>query len=77
MAIRIPPKTDQDAKDSTAALLAAGGPTTVAWDDVQDKPTTFPPTQGVAVADATDEASAVTQLNALLASLRASGAIAT
>lgn len=33
--------------------------------------------QGAAVADATDEASAVTQLNALLASLRASGAIAT
>lgn len=31
---------------------------------------------GVAVEDATDEATAVTQLNALLASLRASGAIA-
>lgn len=33
--------------------------------------------QGAAVANATDEASAVTQLNALLASLRASGAIGT
>lgn len=32
--------------------------------------------QGAAVADATDEASAVTQLNALLAALRASGALA-
>lgn len=34
-------------------------------------------TQGVAVANATDEASAVTQLNALLASLRTAGLIAT
>lgn len=34
-------------------------------------------TPGAAVADATDEASAVTQLNALLASLRAAGIIAT
>jgi hypothetical protein len=33
--------------------------------------------QGVAVVDATDEASAVTQLNALLAALRTSGTIAT
>lgn len=33
--------------------------------------------KGVAVANATDEASAVTQLNALLASLRAAGTIAT
>lgn len=32
---------------------------------------------GTAVADATDEASAVTQLNALLASLRTAGLIAT
>lgn len=32
---------------------------------------------GTAVADATDEATAVTQLNALLASLRAAGVIAT
>ena len=32
---------------------------------------------GAAVADATDEASAVTQLNALLASLRTSGALGT
>lgn len=35
------------------------------------------PVQGVAVADAEDEAAAVTQLNALLASLRAAGVIAT
>ena len=34
-------------------------------------------TQGAAVADATDEASAVTQLNALLASLRSGGIIQT
>lgn len=34
-------------------------------------------TPGAAVADATDEASAVTQLNALLASLRTAGIIAT
>lgn len=34
-------------------------------------------TQGAAVADATDAASAITQLNALLASLRAAGVIAT
>lgn len=33
--------------------------------------------KGAAVADATDNASAITQLNALLASLRASGAIET
>jgi hypothetical protein len=33
--------------------------------------------QGAAVANATDEPSAVTQLNALLASLRAAGTIAT
>jgi hypothetical protein len=33
-------------------------------------------TKGVAVANATDEASAVTQLNALLASLRTAGVIA-
>lgn len=33
-------------------------------------------TSGVAVADATDEATAVTQLNALLASLRTAGVIA-
>lgn len=32
--------------------------------------------KGAAVVDATDAASAITQLNALLASLRASGAIA-
>lgn len=37
--------------------------------------TTFTP--GAAVADATDEATAVTQLNALLASLRAAGIIET
>lgn len=34
-------------------------------------------TKGVAVANATDEPSAVTQLNALLASLRTAGIIAT
>lgn len=34
------------------------------------------PAQGVAVEDATDEATAVTQLNALLASLRTAGVIA-
>lgn len=36
-----------------------------------------PFTPGSAVADATDEATAVTQLNALLASLRTAGVIAT
>ena len=36
-----------------------------------------PFTPGSAVTDATDEATAVTQLNALLASLRAAGVIAT
>lgn len=34
-------------------------------------------TKGAAVANATDAASAITQLNALLASLRAAGVIAT
>lgn len=47
------------------------------WDDVTDKPATFPPIAGEAVADAVDESDIVTQFNALLASLRASGAIAT
>lgn len=48
-----------------------------AWDDVTDKPATFPPVAGAAVADAEDEMDIVAQFNALLASLRASGAIAT
>lgn len=72
MGIRIPPKTDKDAKDTTAALQAAAGATQPA------SPTTAGVVkQGAAVANATDEASAVVQLNALLASLRASGAIGT
>lgn len=41
---------------------------------VKGSPDGFTP--GVAVADATDEPSAVTQLNALLASLRAAGLLA-
>lgn len=47
------------------------------WDDVTDKPATFPPVAGVAVANAEDEMDIVAQFNALLASLRASGAIET
>lgn len=46
------------------------------WNDVTDKPDTFPPVAGAAVADAVDE-DIVAQFNALLASLRANGAIAT
>lgn len=67
MAIRIPPKTDQDAKDTTAAVLAgsaAAGPNTPG----QVK-------QGVAVPDAA-EGTEVTTINALLASLRDAGVIA-
>lgn len=72
MAIRIPPKTKLDSTQSTNALTAAVSTSAPAT------PTTNGTVkQGVAVADATDEASAVTQLNALFASLRASGAIAT
>lgn len=68
MAIRIPPKTDQDAKDTTAAVLAssaAAGPNTPGRVK-----------QGVAVPDAT-EGTEVTTINALLTSLRDAGIIAT
>lgn len=71
MAIRIPPKTDQDAKDSTAALTAAAGTAGPAT------PTTNGTVkQGVAVADAA-AGTEVATINALLASLRTAGVIAT
>lgn len=71
MTIRIPPKTKQDALDSTAALEAAGVVAT----------TTEPGSvlQGAAVADsvAADVPAMVADFNLLLASLRAAGIIAT
>src|SRR5690625_1434556 len=45
--------------------------------DVGALPDSYSPPQGAAVSDAADESDAVTQLNALLASLRAAGIIAT
>lgn len=64
MAIRIPPKTDQDAKDTTAAVKNAAS---------------NPVTQGVAVADsvAADTPALVTDFNNLLGVLRDAGIIAT
>jgi hypothetical protein len=45
--------------------------------DLADRLTAEEGVQGLAVADATDEPTAVTQLNALLASLRTAGLLAT
>lgn len=53
------------------------GAVTLAAADVGALPDSYSPPQGAAVSDAEDESDAVTQLNALLASLRAAGIIAT
>src|SRR5690625_1997966 len=53
------------------------GAVTLAAADVGALPDDYTPPQGAAVSDAADESDAVTQLNALLASLRAAGIIAT
>lgn len=62
MTIRIPPKTKQDARDSTEALrdAATGG-------------SSFTPAENVPDSTATDIEEMVADHNALLASLRAAG----
>jgi len=78
--------TQQAAREAIGAA-AAGGEVSVAWDDVTDKPTFAPVAttgaygdltgapQGAAVEDATDDA--VATVNAIPASLRGAGLIAT
>ncbi|WP_440530979.1 head fiber protein [Serratia marcescens] len=67
--------------------VLSGGGSSVAWDDITGKPTTFAPPaatdsvvggvkQGAAVVNAAGEAPTATEYNALLASLRAAGIIA-
>ena len=67
--------------------VLSGGGSSVAWGDITGKPTTFAPPaatasvvggvkQGAAVVNAAGEAPTATEYNALLASLRAAGIIA-
>ena len=66
------PKYDSFNTETNEAIEDAGGTVPNASTTVKGLVN-----QGVAVTDATDEASVVTQLNALLASLRTAGIIVT